>query len=159
MLADAIAIAAQSLIASTLSNRLVQACRTVIRLSLLWGAAAGVLIGTATYALHTPICLLFSSDAAVVSAAQSIWPLVASSQLLSSLAFTVKTSHVPVARLLSTQFVRRPFDPTSAVRWTHLLQLEKPLSLQYSENVLFLTMLPSANTNYLAGGWTSFWCQ
>lgn len=89
LLADAIAIAAQPLLATCLAQREQSGARQVVRQSLLLGAAAGFATAAALALSGPTLCRLFTSDPAALAAAAEVWPLVVASQPLNTLAFSV----------------------------------------------------------------------
>ena len=89
LLADAIAIAAQPLLATCLAQRERSGARKVVRQSLLLGAAAGLATAAALALLGPALCRLFTKDPAALAAAAEVWPLVVASQPLNTLAFSV----------------------------------------------------------------------
>ena len=89
LLADAIAIAAQPLLATCLAQRERSGARKVVRQSLLLGAAAGFATAAALALLGPALCRLFTKDPAALAAAAEVWPLVVASQPLNTLAFSV----------------------------------------------------------------------
>jgi putative MATE family efflux protein len=89
LLADAIAIAAQPLLATCLAQRERSGARRVVRQSLLLGAAAGFATAAALAFSGPALCRLFTTDPAALAAATEVWPLVVASQPLNTLAFSV----------------------------------------------------------------------
>lgn len=89
LLADAVAVAAQALVAAAVARADAPAVRAVMRRTLAFGAAAGVLTALGLAAAPTALCRLFTTDAAALAAAAAVWPLVVGTQPLNTLAFAV----------------------------------------------------------------------
>jgi putative MATE family efflux protein len=87
LLADAVAIAAQALLASYTAAGEVEAAKAVVRLTISAGAAVGVATAALLLPFGPAIVSAFTSDPAVRALAVSAWPAVALSQPLSTLAF------------------------------------------------------------------------
>ncbi|KAL1512354.1 hypothetical protein AB1Y20_005614 [Prymnesium parvum] len=89
LLADAVAVAAQSLLARCLaaSDRL--GAISVIRQSLFAGMLVGLVAMGGMLLGGKALCALFTSDPDVLSAALAIWPLVVWSLPLNTMAFTI----------------------------------------------------------------------
>lgn len=86
LLVDALAVAAQTLVATHLHSRPRRAlatARRVLVLSLAMGATLGVLLCAAA----TPLSVLFTRDGATAAAAAALLPIVAACQPLNALAF------------------------------------------------------------------------
>eukprot|EP00908_Phaeocystis_cordata_P020401 Transcript_32063.p2 GENE.Transcript_32063~~Transcript_32063.p2 ORF type:complete len:523 (+),score=176.60 Transcript_32063:65-1633(+) len=89
LLADAIAFAAQPLLATCLAAKERRGARGVVRQALLLGAAAGAATAAALGLAGPALCRLFTTDPAALAAAATLWPLVVWSQPLNTLAFTL----------------------------------------------------------------------
>jgi len=89
LLADAVAVAAQALVAAAIARADAPAVRAVMRRTLAFGFAAGVLTALGLAAAPTTLCRLFTTDAAALAAAAAVWPLVVGTQPLNTLAFAV----------------------------------------------------------------------
>lgn len=89
LLADAIAVAAQALLATSLAARDTARARAIVRSALAQGVVAGAAIGGMLSLGGGTIRRLFSAEASVLAAAEAVWPLVVATQPLSTLAFAV----------------------------------------------------------------------
>ena len=89
LLADAVAVGAQALLAQAVAAADRARARLVARETLRLGLAMGAALTLALAAGGAPIRGLFSSDAAALGAAAAVWPLVVASQPLNAMAFVI----------------------------------------------------------------------
>lgn len=89
LLADAVAIAAQALTASAMSQGDTSAVRFLFWRTMLVSAVIGAITAGVLWICGRPLCALFSKDKTVLAAAAIAWPLVVLSQPLNTLAFGV----------------------------------------------------------------------
>lgn len=89
LLSDAVAIAAQSLLASCLAVADQAGASRVVRQSFAVGVLAGVVTMGGMLIGGPLLRSMFTADAAVLSAAAAVWPLVVASLPFNTLAFTV----------------------------------------------------------------------
>ena len=87
LLADAVAMAAQALIAQAIALVDGLRVRTIVRRTLALGLASGFANAIVLATLSRPLVAVFSADTAVLSAAAQVWPFVVLSQPLNTLAF------------------------------------------------------------------------
>ena len=88
LVVDAVAIAAQNLVAGHLASRR-RTARRLSRRMLAWGAAWGVLLATVFWLLADTLPGWFTPDPSVVAMVASLMPIVALSQPLNSLVFVL----------------------------------------------------------------------
>lgn len=86
---DGFAIAGQALVASALGAGMAERARADARRLVGWGAAAGTMAGAAYLALAGPLPRLFTSDAAVLAAVATVWPIVALLQPVGGVVFVL----------------------------------------------------------------------
>ena len=89
LLADAVAVAAQALMASAVAREDAPTAGYLFRRTMRLGAAIGGGTAVVLWLLRARLCSLFTRDAAVLGAAASIWPLLVLTQPLNTLAFAV----------------------------------------------------------------------
>ena len=87
LLADAIAIAAQALLAPYITEADRGGARAVVRRTAKVGIAIGVATAGALTAVGAPLRGMFTTDAASRAAAASVWPIVVATQPLTTTAF------------------------------------------------------------------------
>ena len=88
LVVDAVAIAAQNLVAGHLASR-AEVARRLSRRMLVWGTAWGFLLATVFWLLRDTLPAWFTPDRSVVLMAASLMPIVALSQPLNSLVFVL----------------------------------------------------------------------
>jgi putative MATE family efflux protein len=86
---DSLAIAAQALVGESLGAGRPAEARAVAWRVAGWGGLAGLVFGAALLAGHTVLPALFSTDAAVLATAGSVWPLLAATQPLAGVVFAL----------------------------------------------------------------------
>ena len=127
LLADAVAIAAQALLANVAAARRTSAARTVVQRTLRAGCATGLGTAAALSIGGRSLFRLFAADPAVLAAAAAAWPAVVASQPLNTLAFAAdgraafppplshrhRSSPPPSPPTTTTPHTHTPLAPTS----------------------------------------------